>query len=314
MRSPSRENSVLRPLLVAGLLVALAPDACGDPAPKGARVTEERADAEAFPPRPKTQPGDWLAVHPETGQTFKEFRGSKRRPVTEERRTVYVAALDDTSRMGVPQPVLVDHLAAYFGVPASLAHTDPQPAFTTRRDGAQTLTTDVLAWLPEQVPSDAYALLAVTTRDLYAGDTWNFVFGEAAPRSRVGVFSFARMDPAFPARAAGPAGRDAKARALVLRRCLKVVTHEVGHLFGLEHCTAGLCLMNGANGVSEMDRTPLHLCPECVRKIAYACDLDVVERYRRLQPVYTAAGLEAEADFVAKRIARLTEAPAATLR
>lgn len=304
-----------RPALVSLVLLALSPLASGDDArPKAARVVEERADADAFPPLPKTKPGDWLAVHPEPGQTFEQFRGSRRRPVTEERRTVYVAVLDDTTRIGVRPQVLVDHLAAYFGVPAAVAHPDPEPAFTTRRDRRRTLTTDVLRWMPDQMPSDGYALLAVTTRDLYAGNDWNFVFGEAAPLARVGVFSFARMDPAFPAPPPDPAGRDGATRALVLRRCLKVVTHEIGHLFGLEHCVAGLCLMNGANGVDEMDRTPLHLCPECLRKVAHACDLDLVERYRRLETAYAAAGLDAEREFVSKRVTRLTEKPIPTAR
>ena len=293
----------------------VAPAATPAPQPPGAsttpapRVREERADPEAFPPLPKTEPGDWLAAHAEPGQTFEEFRGSRRRVVTEERRTLYVLALDDTTRMGVPQQTLLDHLAAYYGLPAAAAHADPQPEFETRvRGGPQTLSSDVLRWLAGQVPSDAYCLLAVTTRDLYAGADWNFVFGEATLFSRVGVFSFARMDPAFPRPPADPAARDTAARALLLRRCLKVVTHEIGHMFGMEHCTAGLCLMNGSNSAPEMDRTPLHLCPTCVRKVAHACDLDVVERYRRLETFYKAAGLEAEATFAARRIARLSAA------
>jgi archaemetzincin len=270
-------------------------------------VTEEKADPDAYPPMPETQPGDWLGWHPEPGQTFEEFRGSRRRRVTEERRTLYVRTLEDTSKMGVPESALLDHLAAYYGLPAKAASGDAPPEFTTRVRGVtQVLTRDVLDWLPGQVPSDAYCLLAVTTRDLYGGDSWNFLFGEATLFQRVGVFSFARMDPAFPRPPPDPAARPADVRALVLRRCLKVVTHEVGHMFGMEHCTAGMCLMNGSNSTSEMDRQPIHLCPVCVRKVAFACDLDVVERWRRLEAFYGRAGLAEEKEFAAKRIARLT--------
>ena len=48
---------------------------------------------------------------------------------------------------------------------------------------------DVL--LPDR-PRDALAYLAVTARDLWPGDGWNFVFGEANLRARFGVLSIYR--------------------------------------------------------------------------------------------------------------------------
>jgi len=33
--------------------------------------------------------------------------------------------------------------------------------------------------------------------DVYPGDDWNFVFGEASPKSGVAIFSFARHNPNF---------------------------------------------------------------------------------------------------------------------
>ncbi len=45
--------------------------------------------------------------------------------------------------------------------------------------------------LPDR-PDDALAYLALTARDLWPGDGWNFVFGEGKLRDRVGVWSIYR--------------------------------------------------------------------------------------------------------------------------
>jgi len=130
------------------------------------------------------------------------------------------------------------------------------------------------------------------------------VFGQAGLRDGTGVFSFARMEPGFPLPPA-PATRPPEVRALVLRRCLKVVAHEVGHMFGIEHCLEGRCLMDGCNHVAEMDGTPLHLGPTCLRKVAHATRIDSLARYRTLEALYRRVGLVPEADWVAGRLAAL---------
>ena len=77
---------------------------------------------------------------------------------------------------------------------------------------------------------------------LNAGDDWNFVFGIARASDGVGVYSFARMDPEFPDHPL----LSAENSILMLKRCCKVICHELGHLFGLKHCIYFWCLLNGA--------------------------------------------------------------------
>ena len=60
----------------------------------------------------------------------------------------------------------------------------------SRSFGKQILAEDVLEWLKPRVPDDAYCLLAVTMSDLYPDPKWNFVFGQATLRDRVGVYSY----------------------------------------------------------------------------------------------------------------------------
>ena len=45
-------------------------------------------------------------------------------------------------------------------------------------------------------PEDAVAVLGLTTSDLWPGEGWNFVFGQASLRDRIGVWSLYRFgDP-----------------------------------------------------------------------------------------------------------------------
>jgi archaemetzincin len=131
--------------------------------------------------------------------------------------------------------------------------------------------------LPDLRPKDAVVLLGVTMADLYPKASWNYVFGEAHLRRRVGVYSLARYYPEFWSEERTPA---TLSRALL--RTLKVVTHETGHTFGLEHCVTWACCMNGSNSLQETDTQPLLLCPECERKLVWNRGLDPAARAAKI--------------------------------
>jgi len=206
----------------------------------------ERAFApEGFTPLGKPRPGDWLAEHPERGQTFEQFVASRPFRTTPQRRTIYLVALGEAgSPMRGLMPTMVRYAASFFAMPArelppiavgALDVTERRNPHTGQR---QLLTTDILDALRGRAPADAYCLLAVTDIDLYPEPSWNFVFGQASAADRVGVYSMARYQPA------------------VEPRSLKVMAHEVGHMFGLAHCVHYECLMNGSNHLEESDRRP----------------------------------------------------------
>jgi archaemetzincin len=130
--------------------------------------------------------------------------------------------------------------------------------------------------------------------DLYPDPNWNFVFGQASLRNRVGVYSFARYT----------AECDAQ---LTLRRSLKVMAHEIGHMYGLTHCTYFECGLNGSNYLDESDRRPIHLCPVCLRKLHWSANIDPAERYMHLDQVYRSLGFLKSADFVRQRVRRATQ-------
>src|SRR5436309_6040382 len=173
--------------------------------------------------------------------------------------------------------------------------------FTKRRNpytgNSQILTGDVLNFLKTRAPADAFCILAITMEDLYPEPSWNFVFGQASLRDRVGVYSFARYDPAFYGEA-----RSGEHEQLVLRRSCKVLAHETAHMFGLAHCIYFNCLMNGSNHLAESDRRPLHLCPVCLRKLQWSVGFDLPKRYAELEKTDRAFGFGDEADWLKQRI------------
>ena len=262
------------------------------------------ADTPEFEPIPKPGPHDWLAVHPESAQTFHEFKASRPNRPTELRRIVYLQPLGEFVADRSPSiETLREFASGFFAMEVKVLPVISLDAskFTTRHNpntgNLQILTSDVLNFLKARVPADAFCMLAITMEDLYPEPSWNFVFGQASLSERVGVYSFARYDSAFYGDPRAPGYE-----TLLLRRSCKVLAHETGHMFGLTHCTFFNCLMNGSNHLAESDRRPLHLCPVCLRKLQWSIGFDVLERYRALERVTRADGFTDGADWLASRI------------
>lgn len=232
--------------------------------------------------------GDWLAEHHEKGQSFDDFVKSKPNRPDKIRDKIYLQPLGEFPKGQIRLvETLREYAAAYFAVQVeilpSLALDDSGLTgrinpFTRNR---QILTGDVLAILKKNVPGDAFCVLAITIEDLYPEPSWNFVFGQASLRERVGVHSFARYDPAFYNQKRGE-----DYEKVLLRRSCKVLAHETGHMFGLKHCIYFKCILNGSNHLKESDSRPEHLCPVCLRKLQHSIGFDVVSRYGNLFRFY----------------------------
>merc|ERR1711964_556971 len=126
---------------------------------------------------------------------------------------------------------------------------------------------------------DSYAFIGITLEDLYPRDSWNFVFGLADMMGRNGVFSFARYINLDETSASTQKLRDAR----LLKRAVKVMSHELGHCFGFKHCTYFNCLMQGSNSGEEGEKKLHELCPVCLKKLFFAIEFCPVERFMRLK-------------------------------
>jgi archaemetzincin len=88
-----------------------------------------------------------------------------------------------------------------------------------------------------------------------------------------------------------------------------VLTHEVGHMFGLDHCVHYSCNMNGSNSMAEADTQPSHLCPVCLRKLHYTIGFDPAAYYEGLAEFHERVGMSEEAAFARRRLARIEGKP-----
>ena len=154
------------------------------------------------PPRP----GEWLYGQKEPGQTFGEYVEAQ--PVRRSRRwkRIYlclVGEFSDEQRRVLNRTC--EYLEVFFDTPV-VVHAQAKladiPAEARRKHpawgDAQILTTYVLdELLKPNRPEDALAYLAFTASDLWPGENWNYVFGQASLHERTGVWSIYRNgDPA----------------------------------------------------------------------------------------------------------------------
>jgi len=324
-------------LLLSGVAMQFKPPgeqerlaAIGDTTGSPETLRRALVPGDDFEPISTAGPHDWLANHPEPGQTFDQFLHSNPHRPDKQRSKLYLQPLGEFAEgRSPPLDRLQKFAAAFFMLevkvlpPMGLANS----RITTRRNHytgqTQLLTGDILTLLRKKLPEDAYALLGITMVDLYPEESWNFVFGQASLRHRVGVYSFARYDPRFCGEKpdgwhdlAQP-GHDDDAdddtakpgltvppawQALMLRRSCKVLAHETAHMFGIQHCIHFRCLMNGSNHLAESDTRPLHLCPVDLRKLHHSVGFDVIERYRRLRNFCEKIGFENEEVWLKDRL------------
>ncbi len=91
------------------------------------------------------------------------------------------------------------------------------------------------------------AVLGITRVDLFAPHM-TFVFGEADPVRRVAIMSLHRLR---------------SAPTVFQRRALVEAVHELGHVFGLAHCTSPACVMYFSSHIAESDRKGPDFCTRC---------------------------------------------------
>ncbi len=98
-------------------------------------------------------------------------------------------------------------------------------------------------------------VLGIVDVDLYSTER-QFVFGHAAPESRAAIISLNRLRPELP-----------PDMILFSNRAAKEAIHELGHTFGLGHCSKIKCVMHFSHSLSDTDVKECLFCSQCQPKL-----------------------------------------------
>jgi len=251
-------------------------------------------------------PTDWLAKHKEPGQTFEEYLKCRLVIPDKKRNIIYVSIFGDLSEeerevIGIT----AEFIGIYFNLPVKLGREisiDEIPE-KDRRKSPLDRTLQVSAKfvmneiLKKEIPNDAAVYTAITNIGLWPGeDGWNFVHGMASLYERIAVSTFHDYgDPKI----------KGKINKKLLLRLLKTTTHEIGHMFSMQHCIKYQCNLCGSNNIRETDQKPLWLCPECMAKVCWITKTLPKDRYKRLMEFCKKYGLTEEYKFYRKSFEKL---------
>jgi archaemetzincin len=265
---------------------------CPGPVASPASVSDEGFE-KLGPPRP----GEWRAAFHEKPQTFEDYVRSGPNRKCAHRSTFYIQPLltppgrrsfveSAHDRFEKAIGLMREYAEIYFNVPAKVLEPIPMFEDTLDADRGQCDGSKIIDRLARRIPADALVYIGITEDDLYAKGL-NFVFGVGSLGSRTGVYSLRRYDT--------------KDESLFFRRSLKLMAHEVGHIFSIEHCVTWRCVMQGANTLAEDDSHPMYLCPIDLRKLEWNTGFDRAERSRKLFEFYRRLGLKDDADWIEPR-------------
>jgi len=169
---------------------------------------------------------------------------------------------------------LQDFVEAYFSLPVIFLpnqeiNSVPSDAWRSihcyvRQANANSILDHVLKPQKQQNAERCWGIIAITHEDLLydPDDVLDYIYG----LSGAGELGLPGVAVVSTRRIWQP---DAVGFELSRLRLFKLVTHEIGHLFHLQHCLKHACNMNGVETIDQIDRHPIEVCPDCMAKICW---------------------------------------------
>lgn len=240
--------------------------------------------------------GEWRFEHPESKQSFEKYCAIKPVTISSKQKVIYLQPIGNfTPEEHEIVVKTVEYVGLFFQLETKLLPIITEDAIPSDKkrmnSGIEQLDASFIIneILPKKIPDDAIVIMAITAKDLYPNENWNYVFGLASYKKRTGISSFNRFltDNDY---------------TLCLNRISKTAVHEIGHMFSISHCQNAVCLMNGVNHLPESDTKPNALCSECLKKISWNLKYDDVKRLKELTNFLKVNHLDKEALILQKQV------------
>lgn len=139
-----------------------------------------------------------------------------------------------------------------------IAHV-PSNLFDSSRN--QYISNRLLRWLQQTIqPQEDTKVLAVCDFDAYFGK-FNFCFGQAVIGGTVSAIFLTRLLPLT-------GKSNEKLLGLFQDRIVKEAIHEIGHTYGLRHCSNDDCIMFKSKTISDTDKKMGEFCESYINLLA----------------------------------------------
>lgn len=228
--------------------------------------------------------GEWRETRKEKFQTYEDFIKTKKFVPSNNQNTIYLLPIGDFNALEskkIKQNSV--YLEKYFQLKIKILkpisdNLIPKNARRTVDNHEQLLAGYILDHLLlKNKPKDALVMMAITQKDLYPKPEWNYVFGLASYQKGIGVTSMYRFHD-------GNLNNTNFNKSLL--RLNKISSHEIGHMFGLNHCLNAVCVMNGTNSLPETDKHYARLCSLCQKKLNSSLKYDNQKRLSELNQYF----------------------------
>jgi len=170
---------------------------------------------------------------------------------------IYILPIDTDPEPWIEQ--LEKNIYKTFGFYSRVLNTDVCLAKALDLKRLQYNSSQILLQIIQNPPIDAAKVIGVVGVDLFI-PILTFVFGEAQLRGIGSVVSMHRLNSKFYG-----LPEDGK---LLHERLVKEAVHELGHNFGLFHCTDQRCVMKSSTYVEDIDQKSREMCARCSEQIS----------------------------------------------
>jgi len=116
----------------------------------------------------------------------------------------------------------------------------------------------IIKEVSNKILPDSFKKIGLFRVDLFI-PILTYIFGQAILNGNTGIVSIYRLRNELYGLK--------KSKTVESERLKKVVIHEIGHMFGLIHCSNPICVMRSSTYVEDIDQKSENLCPKCKAEI-----------------------------------------------